>query len=121
MDLITDEGYTMPCERYLPIANVRTLTGGDLLPLPFTTQLRQNHPNPFNPTTTITYTLGITSEYTLTLFDALGRKLKVLDAGQKSAGSYTYALDATSLPSGVYLYRLETASFSDTKRMILSR
>jgi Mg-chelatase subunit ChlD len=98
-----------------------TVSGDCVLPLTTATRLEQNRPNPFNPTTVITYRLGETGEYTLTLFDALGRKVRVLETGAKPAGTYTYVLDATGLTSGVYLYRLETPAYSDTKRMILSR
>ena len=98
-----------------------TVSGDCVLPLTTSTRLDQNRPNPFDPTTVITYRLGESGEYTLTLFDALGRKVKVLETGQKAAGTYTYVLNASDLTSGVYLYRLETASFTDTKRMILNR
>jgi len=98
-----------------------TVSGDCVLPLTTTTRLEQNRPNPFNPATVIAYELGEESDYTLTLFDAVGRKIRVLEQGRKSAGSYTYHLDATTLPSGVYLYRLETPTFNDTKRMVLSR
>jgi len=117
---IDDEGNSIVCGDYLPIAALGTVSSGRV-PLPMTTQLEQNHPNPFNPTTTITYRLGQASEYTLTLFDVLGRTVKVLEKGQKPAGAYTYMLDASDLPSGVYLYRLETASYRNTRHMILSR
>ncbi len=117
---LDDEGNSILCVDYLPIAAVGTVGTGSV-PLPRTTQLKQNHPNPFNPATTIEYHLGEAGEYTLTLFDALGRMLRVLDSGHKPAGKHTCVLDATDLPSGVYLYKLETAGFSETKRMILSR
>ncbi len=117
---IDDEGNPITCEDYLPIAGVGTV-GSGYVPLPGATSLKQNHPNPFNPTTTIEYHLGEAGEYTLTLFDALGRMIRTLDSGYKASGTYTYELDATDLSSGVYLYTLETAGFSETKRMILSR
>jgi hypothetical protein len=47
--------------------------------------------------------------------------LRVHDEGYKPAGTHTYVLDATDLASGLYLYMLQTAGFSETKRMILSR
>jgi Mg-chelatase subunit ChlD len=117
---LDDEGNEIRCEDYVPIAAVGTLSSG-IAALPTETCLKQNHPNPFNPTTTIEYHLGVASEYSLTLYDALGRMLRVLDSGYKPAGTHTYVFDATDLPSGVYLYKLETAGFSETKRMILSR
>jgi hypothetical protein len=115
-----DEGKPITCEDYLPIAAVGTVGSGSV-PLPTATRLEQNRPNPFNPTTTIEYHLGEAGEYSLTLYDALGRMLRVLDSGYKPAGTYTYVFDAKELASGVYLYKLETAVFSKTKRMILSR
>ena len=69
----------------------------------------------------IRYELGTESDYTLTLFDALGRKVRTLEQGHKAAGQYQLVLSANELPSGVYLYRLETAGFTDTKRMIISK
>jgi hypothetical protein len=61
------------------------------------------------------------SDDRLPLFDAPGRKVRVFDSGHKSAGTYSDVLESAGLTSGVYLYRLETPTFSDTKRMILSR
>jgi hypothetical protein len=97
-----------------------TISSGGFMQ-PRSTHLLQCHPNPFNPTTVIPYRLGELTDYTLTLYDMLGRRLRVLEAGRKEAGSYHYEFDAGDLTSGVYLYRLETPTFSDTKRMILSR
>jgi hypothetical protein len=83
--------------------------------------LEQTRPPPFNPTTVIRYHLSEASDDTLTFFDAPGRKVRVLDSGHKSAGTYSDVLESAGLTSGVYLYRPETPTFSDTKRMILSR
>jgi hypothetical protein len=98
-----------------------TVSGDCILPLSSSTRLEQNVPNPFNPTTVIRYELGRESDYTLTLFDALGRKVRTLEQGHKAAGSYEYVLNATDLTSGVYLYRLEAGDFADTKRMVVSK
>ncbi|MCZ7558029.1 MAG: VWA domain-containing protein [Bacteroidia bacterium] len=117
---LDDEGNEIRCEDLLPIAGVGTVGSGSV-PLPTATRLEQNRPNPFNPTTTIEYHLGEAGEYSLTLYDALGRMLRVLDSGYKPAGTHSYVLDASDLPSGVYLYKLETAGFSETKRMIFAR
>ncbi|MBR9979000.1 MAG: T9SS type A sorting domain-containing protein, partial [Bacteroidetes bacterium] len=53
--------------------------------------------------------------------DALGRKVRTLEEGHKTAGQYQYILNAGSLPSGVYLYRLEAGDFVESKRMVLSK
>jgi len=98
-----------------------TVSGDCILPLSSATRLEQNTPNPFNPATVIRYELGAETEYTLTLFDALGRKVRTLEQGHKAAGRYQLVLAADDLPSGVYLYRLDAGDFSDTKRMIISK
>jgi Mg-chelatase subunit ChlD len=98
-----------------------TVSGDCILPLSASTRLEQNTPNPFNPSTTIPYQLGEETDYTLVLFDALGRKVRVLEEGHKAAGRYEVVVDMGNLPSGVYVYRLETPTFVGTKRMILSR
>jgi hypothetical protein len=108
------------CEVPVVIQPVKTVSTEELT-RPMSTHLEQSHPNPFHPVTVIRYHLSQASEYSLTLFDVLGRKVRVLDSGYRSAGTYTYILESTGLLSGVYLYRLETPTFSDTKRMILSR
>jgi len=98
-----------------------TVSGDCVLPLTTSTRLEQNRPNPFNPSTSIGYELGEATDYTLTLHDALGRKVRVLEEGHKAAGRYTVIVEADGLPSGVYLYRLETPTHTETKRMVLSR
>jgi hypothetical protein len=98
-----------------------TVSGNCVMPLVAGTSLAQNTPNPFNPTTQIEYRLGSESDYTLRLYDAVGRDLGVIEQGHKPAGTYTVRFDARNLPSGVYLYRLTTPTFNDTKRMIIAR
>ena len=98
-----------------------TVSGDCIIPLSTTTRLEQNKPNPFNPSTVIGYELGAETDYTLTLYDALGRKVRELASGHKAAGRYEEVVEMGDLPSGVYIYRLETPTFSGSKRMILSR
>jgi enterochelin esterase-like enzyme len=88
---------------------------------PTRSKLLGNYPNPFNPTTTITYQLATASDVQLELFDVLGRKLATLVNARQSEGSHTYTLNAASfsLASGIYFYRLKSREFSETKRMVL--
>ncbi len=81
--------------------------------------LRQNYPNPFNPTTTISYSLPHNTHITLSVFDAMGRKIMVLTNEEKAAGNYSIKFDASNLSSGVYFYRLNAGSFVDTKKLVL--
>jgi len=82
-------------------------------------QLKQNFPNPFNPTTTINYQVPIKSNVTLKIFDILGTEVEVLVDEIKDAGFYNVIFDASKLASGVYLYSIQTENYSNTKKLIL--
>ena len=81
--------------------------------------LSQNHPNPFNPTTTINYDIPARSYVTLVVYDILGRRVETLVNGEKQPGHYEATFGASRLPSGVYLYRLQAGSFTSVRKMIL--
>lgn len=89
--------------------------------IPKTLSLRQNYPNPFNPATTITYALPGDAKVRLTLYDNLGRTVRILVDGSAAAGTYAVSFDARALPSGVYFYRLESQFGSAAKAMMLVR
>lgn len=83
--------------------------------------LYQNYPNPFNPVTKINFDIPFGSQVKMSLFDILGREMSVLLNENLSAGKYTYELNATNLPSGAYFYKIETAKYSDVKRLIVTK
>jgi photosystem II stability/assembly factor-like uncharacterized protein len=89
--------------------------------LPAQTELMQNYPNPFNPATTIAYKLSRPGRIKITLYDILGREVRVLFDGFQKAGDYHFRFDAEGLASGVYFYKLETGISSLTKKMVLVR
>jgi hypothetical protein len=70
------------------------------------------YPNPFNPTTTISFSLPSKSFVSLKVFDALGREVSVLLAEELPAGTYTPQWNASNMPSGVYFYRLQARQTS---------
>lgn len=83
-------------------------------------KLFQNYPNPFNPSTTIEYALPVAETVRLTVFNMLGQQVATLMNGEQlPAGIHTATLEAVDLPSGVYYYRITSASFSETKKMLL--
>ena len=94
---------------------------------PATYSLLQNWPNPFNPTTTISYDLQEASRVNLRIYDVSGRMVRVLrDGVLEQAGRRQAVWDARDgtgrmVSSGVYFYRLEAGPFSETKRMVLLR
>jgi len=81
--------------------------------------LSQNFPNPFNPSTTIEFSLSQTSHVTLEVFNTLGERVGVLASEELSAGTYNYKWDASNLTSGIYFYILQTGDFIQTRKMIL--
>jgi predicted CXXCH cytochrome family protein len=83
--------------------------------------LRQNHPNPFNPVTTIVYTIPRTIEVRLDIFNMLGQRVGVLVEGIQSAGYHSVKFEAKDLPSGIYLYRLQAGEYSETRKLVLTK
>ncbi len=82
-----------------------------------------NHPNPFNPTTRIKYSVGgdEPTRVTLKLYDALGRELKVLLDEVRQPGYHYYNFDGSPYPSGVYTYTFTVGDTFDSHRMILTK
>lgn len=83
--------------------------------------LGQNFPNPFNPATTISFTLPeqFAGHVTLKIFDQLGKEVASLQNGNLSEGSYEFVWNAVNFASGVYYYRLDAGSFTQVRRMLL--
>jgi subtilisin family serine protease len=88
---------------------------------PFELQLLQNYPNPFNARSIIPYQLERATEIRLELFDIMGRRVAVLDRGQREAGTYEIPLDTNQLglASGIYIYRLQAGNEVLVKKLSL--
>jgi hypothetical protein len=89
--------------------------------IPATYNLRQNFPNPFNPSTLISYQLAEFSKVELSIYNVLGEKVATLVFGNQPAGHYQIEWDATRFSSGVYFYHLKANNFSQVLKMILVR
>jgi hypothetical protein len=83
--------------------------------------LLANAPNPFNPSTSIRFTLPERQRITLDVFDALGRRVATLLDEERNAGRYAIPFDANGLATGVYIYRLVTPDKMLTGKMLLLR
>ena len=102
------------------------ITGDEVEPVPLVNSLHQNHPNPFNPNTTISFNLRERGHASLAVYDVAGRLVRVLIDGVKEAGPHDVNWDGKDntgrgVASGVYFYRLEAGSFTETKKMVLLR
>lgn len=83
--------------------------------------LEQNFPNPFNPTTTIRFSLARPSLVSLKIFDLLGREIATLVHDFRSAGVYTVRWEGKDVSAGMYVCRLQTEGFIASQRMLLLR
>lgn len=72
--------------------------------------LEQNYPNPFSPNTVIQYSIPEASQVKLTVFDLLGRELKILVNGRQEAGSYQVQFESQGMPAGLHFYCLRWAA-----------
>ncbi|HCV44318.1 MAG TPA: hypothetical protein DGH68_12590 [Bacteroidetes bacterium] len=86
-------------------------------------KLEDNYPNPFNPSTTIRFSVpaGTYGPTSLRVYDLLGKEVRTLVNEELKAGSYEKTFDATGLSSGVYFYRLQAGESVSTKKLLLMK
>ncbi|NLO11775.1 MAG: T9SS type A sorting domain-containing protein, partial [Candidatus Cloacimonetes bacterium] len=89
--------------------------------------LNQNHPNPFNPHTNISFNIAVpSSAYLLEIYNIKGQKVKTLHKGPLSAGNHTIVWDGKDITgnevaSGMYFYRLSDGKNSQSRKMLLMK
>lgn len=107
-------GWEVPCA----IENIENLilNSGET---PSEFALKQNFPNPFNPSTNIQFDLPNDVNVSIKVYDITGKEIAVLVNDFKKAGSYIVSFNGSKLSSGVYFYKIEAGSFTDIKRMVL--
>ncbi len=93
---------------------------------PYRWSLSHNYPNPFNPSTTILYSLATRSHVTITIYNVLGQQVNVIVDDVKSAGEYEASWDGADsggrgVASGIYFYRLSADDHTETAKMVLLR
>jgi len=103
-----------------------TLTVKASSSLPIKTELYENSPNPFNPTTTIRFAIKDTGPVNLAVYNSLGQKVRVLADGPRSAGLHAVMWDGRdeagrSVSSGVYFCRMQAGKYQQTRKMLFAR
>ena len=96
----------------------------DEIPIPDKFTLHQNHPNPFNPITTLRYDLPEDALVNITIYDMMGRRISTLVNNQQSSGYKSVRWNATNdkgspVSAGLYLYTIQAGKFRQTKKMVL--
>ncbi len=86
---------------------------------PVTYLVREPFPNPFNPSTVLSYQLQAASKVNLSVYDIQGRLVAMLTDGVRGAGIHEVTFDASNLASGIYLYCLTAGLFKASGRMVL--
>ena len=127
--LVSNNGNEYPLHHSGTIQNLENVSRFTLKKessLPTEYALSQNFPNPFNPTTTISYSIPEKSEVKLTIYNLTGKRITDLVQGQVNTGIYSLNWDGTNdtghpVSSGLYLYTLETANFRAMKKMIFMK
>ncbi|MBI5828522.1 MAG: T9SS type A sorting domain-containing protein [Chloroflexi bacterium] len=126
-NLVAGQSYVLQVEGFSTNAGPYELTvTGDCVTVdaqdaPVAFSLGQNVPNPFNPTTTISFSMPETGAASLMVFDVAGRTVATLIDGAVERGQHTVTFDAGNLTSGVYFYTLETNGSVETRKMILMK
>lgn len=87
--------------------------------IPVKYDLSQNYPNPFNPSTKINFAIPKEGFVKITIFDLLGREVRVLVNENKTAGYYSVDFSGEGFSSGFYFYKMESGSYVTTKKMML--
>ncbi len=101
-------------------ATISLVTGvNDGRSVPSEFKLSQNFPNPFNPSTTISYSIPNKSNVVLKIYDILGNEVATLVNGVQNAGGHSVNFNAENLSSGTYIYRLSTENHIAARKLIL--
>jgi hypothetical protein len=83
--------------------------------------LCQSYPNPFNPSTVLSYQLQVASSVSLHVYDIQGSLVAELINGWRDVGSYEVTFDASHLASGIYIYRLQAGQHTASGKMVLMK
>ena len=111
----TDGGYIGDPYWFTGVTGVEQVPG--LVPDKFS--LFEAYPNPFNPSTTISFELPTNSDVKISIYDISGKHVETIVNNKMQAGAHEVTWNASAYSSGVYIYKIESESYSETKKMIL--
>jgi len=110
--------------RYVSDLNVVVAVNEPVSHLPKNFSIAQNFPNPFNPSTTIEYTVPKQSDISIKIYNLLGQEIRTLVNGSKAQGRYSVTWDGKdnagrAVSTGIYFYRLNAPNFVETRKMVM--
>ena len=91
----------------------------EAIPLPEAFSLDRAYPNPFNPTTTLSFAIPVDSEVSLSIYNLQGREIVSLINGNMDVGYHSIVWDANSYASGVYFVKMVAGEFVNTQKLML--
>jgi hypothetical protein len=89
--------------------------------LPRELTLYPNYPNPFNPSTTISWQLAVSNPIKLSIYDLTGKEVAILANETQTAGFHQITFNTSNLASGIYIYQLDAGGFTESRKMFLMR
>ncbi|NOS84091.1 MAG: T9SS type A sorting domain-containing protein [Ignavibacteria bacterium] len=111
---------------YFPEFSANTICAVNFCDKPISSQkiekdkiLFENYPNPFNPVTTIKFTIPAESNVKIKVYDLLGKEIKTLLNENLKSGTHNVNFDGSEIASGTYFYSIEAGEFRDIKKMVL--
>jgi len=109
-----------------PISIAFTTVGGEIPSIPLVTALNPAYPNPFNPSTTLSYSLAEPSQVEIDIYNQRGQIVRSYSKEHSAPGHYSFSFDGRDhsgvpLSSGVYLYRMRAGTFSQFRKMVLCK
>jgi len=109
-----------------PISIAFTTVGGGIPSIPLITALNPAYPNPFNPSTTLSYSLAEPSQVEIDIYNQRGQIVRSYSKEHSAPGHYSFSFDGRDhsgvpLSSGVYLYRMRAGAFSQFRKMVLCK
>jgi hypothetical protein len=116
---LTGEVYVKDVGLLNTVVTTTGITGSDIVVRKFA--LYDNYPNPFNPSTTITYDVAKESPVEIKVYDILGSEVATLVHEKQQAGTYRIEFDGSKFSSGVYFMRMTAGDFIGTHKMVLMK
>jgi hypothetical protein len=117
----SDAGFTVSSLEIRRLSVTVVTAVGDEAEEEIERNLGQNFPNPFNPATSITYTIPSAGAVRLAVYNLLGQEVALIFDGVQSAGTYEVFFDKRNLPTGIYFYRIQAPGFVETKKMTVAK